>query len=306
MVSRAGVWHRGCSVFTLRTGRGGDRDLAWIARMGGSDVRAGSLAFVGTSGFSYGDWKGTFYPSWLPARDWFHYYATRFRSIEINLTFYRSPTTAMLGRWLASSPPEFHFVLKASQVITHRKRLAGCEAELEQLVAQYSPMGSRLACILFQLPPSLRRDDPRLKHFVEQTGSLLEGAEIAPALAFEFRHPSWNARATLELLARHGCTMVIHDMAAAGWHLEAGKLKAGSIICTSAELLDLPLPLLYLRFHGTSGKYAGEYGAGRLEPWAQLARGALQRSIPAHAYFNNTSAAAAVRDALRFADLVGD
>ena len=135
---------------------------------------------------------------------------------------------------------------------------------------------------------------------------MLEGAEIAPALVFEFRHPSWNVQATPKLLVRHGCTMVIHDMAAAaGWQLEAGKLKAGSIVCTSAELLDLPLPLLYLRFHGTSGKYTGEYGTGRLEPWAQLARAALDRSIPAHAYFNNTHAAAAVRDALQFAELAG-
>ncbi len=274
--------------------------------MTGRDVKAGSLASVGTSGFSYGDWKGAFYPSWLPSRDWFHYYATRFRSIEINLTFYRSPTAAMLGRWLTSSPPEFHFVLKASQAITHQKRLAGCEAELAQLVAKYSPMGSRLACILFQLPPSFRRDDPLLKHFVERTGSFLEGAEIAPTLAFEFRHLSWNVQATLELLVRHGCTMVIHDMAAAAdWHRDGGKLKAGSIVCTSAELLDLPLPLLYLRFHGTSGKYAGEYGTGRLEPWVELAQGALERSIPAHAYFNNTHAAAAVRDALQFAKLIG-
>jgi uncharacterized protein YecE (DUF72 family) len=241
----------------------------------------------------------------MPSRDWFHYYATRFRSIEINLTFYRSPTATMLGRWLASSPPGFQFVLKASQAITHKKRLAGCEVELEQLVAQYAPLGSRLACILFQLPPSMRRDDALLKHFVERAGSCLEGTGIAPALAFEFRHPSWNVQATLKLLVRHGCTMVIHDMAdAAGWHLDSGKLKAGSIAWASALLLELPLPLLYLRFHGTTGKYAGEYGTGRLEPWAELARSALERSIPAHAYFNNAQAAAAVRDAFLLADLI--
>jgi uncharacterized protein YecE (DUF72 family) len=273
--------------------------------MNGRDAEAGPLASVGTSGFSYGDWKGAFYPSWLPSRDWFHYYATRFRSIEINLTFYRSPTPAMLGRWLASSPPGFQFVLKASQAITHHKRLADCEAELAQMAADYSPLGSRLACILFQLPPSLRRDDALLRRFRERAGSCLKGAEIAPSLAFEFRHPSWNAEATLELLVRHGCTMVIHDMAAAGWHQDEGKLKAGSIICTSNELLDLPLPLLYLRFHGTSGKYAGEYGTRRLEPWALLCRDALERSIPAHAYFNNAQAAAAVRDALQLAELIG-
>ena len=125
-----------------------------------------SLASVGTSGFSYRDWKGVLYPEWLPARDWFHYYATRFNAVEINLTFYRPPTAKMLERWKGSVPPGFAFVLKASQLITHQRRLANCGEDLERMVAASSGTAPAAFRILFQLPPSLGRDNERLERFV--------------------------------------------------------------------------------------------------------------------------------------------
>ena len=100
-----------------------------------------------------------FYPEWLPARDWFHYYATKFSAVEINLTFYRTPAEATFRKWQASVPPGFAFVLKASQEITHRLRLVGCDEELARMLDAYAPLGSQLACILFQLPPSLHLDE---------------------------------------------------------------------------------------------------------------------------------------------------
>ena len=111
-----------------------------------------SLASVGTSGFSYRDWKGVLYPEWMPARDWFHYYATRFNAVEINLTFYRPPTAKMLERWQESVPPGFAFVLKASQLITHQRRLANCGEDLERMVAGYAPLGrnSPASCSSFR------------------------------------------------------------------------------------------------------------------------------------------------------------
>ncbi len=264
------------------------------------------LAAVGTSGFSYRDWKGVLYPEWLPTRDWFHYYATRFATVEINLTFYRPPMAKMLERWRTSAPPRFAFVLKASRVITHERRLLGCGDDLERMAASYQPLGEQLACVLFQLPPSLRQDHARLEPFLAATAVHFERASLAPRLAIEFRHPSWNTRRTLDLLLRHGCGLVFHDMEdAGGWHWRDGRLTAGELSLGVAELCALPSPLLYLRFHGTTGKYAGEYGQERLEPWAHLARSGAARQIPVHAYFNNTQAGAAVRDALKLGEMLG-
>ena len=118
----------------------------------------------------------------MPSRDWFHYYATRFNAVEINVTFYRPPSTAMLERWKKSVPEGFTFVLKASDVITHQARLVGCGDELAQMLREDSPLGSSLACILFQLPPSLRRNDKLLSRFLHQARKSLEGrCDHAPA-----------------------------------------------------------------------------------------------------------------------------
>jgi uncharacterized protein YecE (DUF72 family) len=262
-------------------------------------------SFVGTSGFSYPDWKGVFYPDWMPSRDRFHYYATRLNAVEINATFYRSPSSSMLQRWKESAPRDFRFVLKASQAITHQRRLADCSDELKRMVAEYAPLGEQLGCVLFQLPPSLRRDDDRLERFLLIATEHLEDAAIAPRLALEFRHASWNEARTLDRLCRHGCGMVIHDMKqSGGWQLQQGRLKGGGLSASRDELFARPMPILYLRFHGTTGKYAGEYGAGGLAPWAALAGAALERKIDVHAYFNNSQVGDAACDALRFADLV--
>lgn len=99
--------------------------------------------------------------------------------------------------------------------------------------------------------------------------------------------------------------MVLHDMqSSGGWRWKQGKLEAGRLSLSLAELFSRPVPMIYLRFHGTTGKYAGEYGQQLLEPWSLLARYALERKVPVHAYFNNTLAGAAVLDALRFAEML--
>jgi uncharacterized protein YecE (DUF72 family) len=211
----------------------------------------------------------------------------------------------MLQRWKESAPGAFRFVLKASQAITHKRRLADCGEELERMVADYSPLGKELACVLFQLPPSLLVDAERLERFLVFAAKHLEGAPIAPELALEFRHWSWNEAKTLELLFEHGCGLVIHDMThSGGWQWQKGRMKGGRLSLSEDELFARPVPFLYLRFHGTTGRYAGEYGTKGLAPWASLARAALNRRIAVHAYFNNSQGGAAACDALRFRELV--
>jgi uncharacterized protein YecE (DUF72 family) len=212
----------------------------------------------------------------------------------------------MLDRWKSSASPGFTFVLKARQEITHQAQLAGCGREIEQMVRDDLPLGRSLGCILFQLPPSLQQDLKLLSQFIHLVAEHLQGAEISPCLGFEFRHASWNTAETLALLTRLGCTMVLHDMPRAGdWRWDDEKLVAESLCMRSEELLEQGLPLLYLRFHGTKGMYAGKYGAAGLAPWSELARSAIARSIPVHAYFNNTSDGAAIADALEFSKQVG-
>jgi uncharacterized protein YecE (DUF72 family) len=140
---------------------------------------------VGTSGFSYKEWKGSFYPEDLKSAGMLAYYAERFSSVEINNTFYRMPKASVLEGWAEQVPSDFLFVLKASQQITHRKRLRDAGEPLAYLMETASTLRDRLGPVLFQLPPSLRKDLPRLREFL----SLLPPGR---PFAFEFRHPSWS------------------------------------------------------------------------------------------------------------------
>jgi uncharacterized protein YecE (DUF72 family) len=148
---------------------------------------------VGTSGYSYKEWKGSFYPEDLPAKDMLKYYAGRFQTVEINNTFYRIPKTSVVEAWAAEVPDGFKFVLKASQRITHFKRLKDAGEPLSFMLRAAEGLADHLGPMLFQLPPNLKKDLPRLKDFV---GLLPRGFRAA----FEFRHQSWFEDDTFDLL----------------------------------------------------------------------------------------------------------
>src|SRR6266571_3508273 len=140
---------------------------------------------TGTSGFSYKEWVGPFYPEKTPASAMLRYYAERFPTVEINNTFYRMPDTALLERWAQEVPAEFAFTLKAPQRITHIKRLKDTASDVAEFTRRAGVLGDRLGMLLFQLPPSLRKDLPRLRDFL---------AALPPErrVAVEFRHASWH------------------------------------------------------------------------------------------------------------------
>jgi uncharacterized protein YecE (DUF72 family) len=140
--------------------------------------------FTGTSGFSYKEWKGSFYPEDLPDAGMLRHYASRLSAVEINNTFYRMPRAALLESWAEQVPDGFAFALKASQQITHRKRLKDAGESVAYFLGVATTLGDRLGPILFQLPPNLKKDVPRLKDFL----ALLPPATRA---SFEFRHESW-------------------------------------------------------------------------------------------------------------------
>jgi uncharacterized protein YecE (DUF72 family) len=159
---------------------------------------------VGTSGYSYKEWKGSFYPEKLPAKDMLSYYATRLAAVELNNTFYRLPQKSLVENWKEQVPGSFRFSVKASQRITHFKRLKEVEDETKYLLDTLSVLEARLGVILFQLPPNMKKDLPRLATF-------LECLPLNTKAAFEFRHQTWMEDDVLELLSSKNHALCISD-----------------------------------------------------------------------------------------------
>jgi uncharacterized protein YecE (DUF72 family) len=159
---------------------------------------------VGTSGYSYKEWKGSFYPADLPASKMLPFYAERFSTVEINNTFYRMPAPSAMSGWAQQVPDQFRFALKAPQRITHQKKLVGTEEDVQFFAATAATLGEKLGPLLFQLPPYLRCDVGRLRAFLQ---SLPPGV----GAAFEFRHDSWSDPGVAAALAESGAALCAAD-----------------------------------------------------------------------------------------------
>jgi uncharacterized protein YecE (DUF72 family) len=159
---------------------------------------------VGTSGYSYKEWKGNFYPEDLPAKEMLSYYSRRLPAVEINNTFYRLPQPGMIENWKTQVPARFRFSIKATQRITHIKRLNNVADETKYLLETAALLEERLGVVLFQLPPNMKKDSERLKAFLD----------LLPAdtrTAFEFRHESWFDDEVFTLLRAKDCALVVSD-----------------------------------------------------------------------------------------------
>jgi len=159
---------------------------------------------VGTSGYAYKEWKGTFYPEKLPQDQMLRYYGEQFPTVEVNNTFYRMPSELVVMNWASQVPETFQFVLKASQRITHHKRLRDVGEELDYFLKTASVLGPRLGPTLFQLPPNFKKDLPTLAAFL----TLLPQRWRA---ALEFRHPSWYDEDVFTALRNHGVALCAAD-----------------------------------------------------------------------------------------------
>jgi len=159
---------------------------------------------AGTSGYSYKEWKGHFYPAKIAPAEMLAYYAERLSAVEINNTFYRMPRREVVETWAQSVPESFRFAVKVSQRITHRKRLADVGEELDYLLDQLAPLGTRLGLLLVQLPPNLPADLARLERFLDHLAARVRAA-------FEFRHASWLDDPVLACLRERGATLVASE-----------------------------------------------------------------------------------------------
>jgi uncharacterized protein YecE (DUF72 family) len=160
--------------------------------------------YAGTSGYSYKEWKGSFYPEDLSAKAMLSYYAARLPAVEINNTFYRLPQQSMLENWCAQVPANFRFSLKASQRITHFKRLNDVDEETKYFFETASVLGEGLGVVLFQLPPNMKKDLSRLQAFLKTLPANVRSA-------FEFRHPTWFDDDVLAVLRENNRALCISD-----------------------------------------------------------------------------------------------
>jgi uncharacterized protein YecE (DUF72 family) len=228
---------------------------------------------AGTSGFSYKEWVGEFYPEKQPAKGMLAYYATRLPTVEINNTFYRMPNAAALAGWRSQVPDTFRFAVKASRRISHVKRLRDCGSEVRYLLDALNAMQPCVGSILFQLPPFAKRDTAVLAAFV---------AELPPGCraAFEFRNPSWFEPEVFAILESHNCALVQSE---------------------EGEPLKDPLPWTadwaYLRLRRV------DYTPQDLETWLERLRAA--KLTEAQVFFKHEDAATGPKLAQQFLELAG-
>lgn len=160
--------------------------------------------YVGTSGYSYKEWVGAFYPAGSKPDQWLAYYSGKLPAVEINNTFYRTPDADVVAKWAGTVPASFRFAVKASRRITHQKRLADPAESVSYFMERLSPFGKRLGCVLYQMPPNAKVNLERLTEF-------LKAVPKNPPIAFEFRNSSWFTEEVFALLRKKKAALVYSD-----------------------------------------------------------------------------------------------
>ncbi len=240
--------------------------------------RRKSRVHVGTSGWTYDDWTGPFYPEDVKGAERLSFYAERFDTVEVNATFYRLPFKGMITGWNRRLPAAFHLVLKGPRSVTHLKKLRDCERALTAFLDRIGELRT-LKVILWQLPPSLHKDLARLDEF-------LAGLPHTVRHAVEFRHESWWDDDTAQLLSRH---------------------RAAFVAISHPKLPDALIPttdVLYVRFHGLGRRlYDYDYSPKELRAWVEKLMPQL-RGRELYAFFNNDIGARAPANAASFRRLL--
>jgi uncharacterized protein YecE (DUF72 family) len=236
---------------------------------------------IGCSGWNYAHWRERVYPKGLPQRRWLELYATLFDTVEVNTTFYRLPRREAVASWVKESPAGFLFAVKASRYLTHVKRLRDMEDGVARFYERIEPLvrSAKLGPVLWQLPPTFRRDDERLERALRQ---LPPGRHC-----FEFRHESWFVPGTYARLSEHGAALVIGDHPERPWQAH-----------------ELTADWTFVRFHHGSRGRNGNYSERELDEWAERIDGWRSRA-DVFAYFNNDWEGYAVRNALGLQSRLG-
>lgn len=233
---------------------------------------------IGTSGWHYDHWRGTFYPGTLSKKHWLAFYARTFDTVEINNSFYRLPTRQAVEQWRQAVPAGFSFAIKASRYTTHVKRLKDAPASFAKFFAAIVPLAAQIGPILFQTPPRFTPDAARLDAFIAE---LPEGYTFA----FEFRDPRWFNADVRRVLERRKCAFCIFDIGG----LQSPLWRTGDFT--------------YLRLHGPGEKYSGSYPEPELQRWARRIRD-WRREIDVWCFFDNDEMGYAAQDAMRLKQML--
>jgi uncharacterized protein YecE (DUF72 family) len=233
---------------------------------------------VGTSGWNYAGWRGSFYPADLPARQFLAYYAGHFDSTEVNYSFYHLPRVSTYENWYAATPDGFVFALKASRFITHIKRLHEVKEAWEEFVGRARALKDKLGPILLQFPPSFKATEENLARMQEFLGHAATPKDLR--LAAEFRDRSCFESGMLSILRRHRTALVIAHSA---------RYPVPDVIATA--------PFVYFRFHGPKELFASCYSNQQLRKWAAHMKDFIRAGHDVYAYFNNDALGDAVPNA---------
>lgn len=230
---------------------------------------------IGTSGWTYPHWKGSFFPDDLPADERLGFYAGRFDTVEINTTFYGTPDRSNVRGWRDTVPKRFRFAVKASRYTTHNKKLLEPHKSTRKFFSAIEPIQEQVCAVLFQLPPHWRFNAERLEAFLK----------VMPKdyrYAFEFREPSWLCEEAYAILREHGAALCLYDLK--GFHTPD---------VTTADFV-------YVRLHGpTEAAYRGSYPQETLEQWRTRIAAWKKRRHDVLVYFDNDEKGYAAADALR-------
>jgi uncharacterized protein YecE (DUF72 family) len=236
--------------------------------------------YIGTSGWHYKHWRGSFYPEHLRTQDWLQFYSAHFNTVELNNSFYHLPANSSFDAWRDSSPRDFLFAVKGSRFITHMKKLKDAKSSTAKFFKAAQHLQRKLGPVLFQLPPRWHVNVGRLAEFLSMVPKNHQ-------YVFEFRDDSWYAEGVYETLKSHNAALCIHDLGG------------------TQTPIELTADFTYLRFHGpTEARYAGSYSSATLEKWADRIGEWNQNLTSIYAYFNNDVGGFAPQNAEKLQNLL--
>ncbi|MCK4354404.1 MAG: DUF72 domain-containing protein [Dehalococcoidia bacterium] len=228
---------------------------------------------IGCSGWHYDHWRVLYYPERLPKPRWLQFYARQFSTVELNNSFYHLPSEKAFATWKESTPNNFVFAVKVSRFITHIKRLRNLGSAVENFLSRACLLQDKLGPLLYQLPPSMKRNDKILEDFLSSLPQ--EYRHV-----FEFRHESWLSDSLFQILRRHNAGLCVFDM-------------PGST-CPLVATSDFA----YIRLHGSATLYSSCYSDKELAQWAKKIVQLGEKVEAVYVYFNNDAEAFAVKNAL--------